>query len=158
MMRSFNMTCLEHLNKNLRKEPGWTRYKDNESYVGLANNFVKLNGMDDSKLKEISIPSNKKSSDEAYYLYLKNLFDENKEDESEVLKKLKTVYAKKELIDFVFNPYKDDNRSFVSQKWHFYISYYGLKEYWGFIGEKYEWNRKKTYFRCPELVKWDNND
>lgn len=175
------MTYDKFLEINVTKEEGWCQYSFGQKYVGLANIFFRLNKLNDSKLKNIVIPKDKEGCDEKFYLYLRELFENDRIKESFVLSKLKEYYTTNEkLSHFVFNPYKDDNELLISQKWHFFISLYLLREYWGKInpnGKQYSWkdrdgkchynyswiitekdwqeeNDVYKYIECPELRKW----
>lgn len=86
------------------------------SYVDLANYFL---GKKDAKYTK---------TDEAYKKWLKELIDTERESESIILSVLKKKYqTKEELYEFVF--LLDDISPELNQKWHFFISYWGYREF-----------------------------
>lgn len=63
------------------------------------------------------------------------------------------------LRKFVLHPFKNKKtQDSISQKWHYYIAWYLMKEYWGIIGhddgiKDFE-NTTASTFRSIELNKW----
>lgn len=85
-------------------------------YVDLAKYFI-----DDDY-------TNHSEGDKAYKEWLKELIDTDRESESTILNVLKTKYQTKESLKrFVFS--LNGMSRELNQKWHFFISYWGFREY-----------------------------
>ena len=123
-------------------------------YIALAK-FFRGSNSDSSKY------------DMKYMEWLKDLIDNDKEDESIILSTLKVYYNKDELKRFVFE--LDDMDPRYNQKWHYFISYWGYREFATFITKEY--NKKVAgisifknddevhngkLFQCEELKIWLN--
>ena len=137
------------------------KYKEpSGSYFALAKYFK------DEK-------ENHSFTDVCYKMWLKNLIDNNRVEESIVLSCLKEEYEKKykdkdeakakakikeDLINFVF--LVNEEKPEYNQKWHFFISYWGYIEFVTLFniecGIKTLYERKKVgnNFRCTELKTW----
>ena len=104
--------------------------------------------------------------DENYKKWLTKLIDKGEESKSIVLTCLQERYTtKEELKNFVF--LANDEKPELNQKWHYFISYWGLKE---FVTRYPNKNYKSItplnqnaryihngYIRCKELKYWCNN-
>lgn len=107
--------------------------------------------------------ANEDSIDECYKMWLSNLIDEGKENESIVLSCLKEKYTTQDALrNFVF--LTNSTEPELNQKWHYFISYWGLKE---FVTRNPNKNYKNItplnqnpryihngYIRCKELKLW----
>ncbi len=85
-------------------------------YIDLAKYFL-----DDNYLK-------RSKGDEAYKKWLRELIHTKREQESIVLSVLKKKYQTKEYLErfvFLLNGLSPQ----LNQKWHFFIGYWGLREY-----------------------------
>lgn len=122
------------------------------SYVNLSHYFINKNYDKHTK------------SDEAYRKWMKELIDTEREGESIIVDCLRKEYQNKEcLYRFVFLLNKMDPK--LNQKWHFFIGYWGYRE---FITKYPETNidklsplkngneaRKGNPFKkCPEGTIW----
>lgn len=105
-------------------------------------------------------------TDEAYKNWLKELIDTERESESIILNALKTKYQEKESLKcFVFS--LNNMSPELNQKWHFFISYWGLREYITKYPEKNTDNltplinedeaiNRNPFKDCPEGKMWYN--
>ncbi|MBR5545212.1 MAG: hypothetical protein IKU66_07030 [Clostridia bacterium] len=145
-------TCeavIEHLKHNV----------PSGSYFSLANYFKNGTGKNTF-------------TDKLYKMWLKNLIDNGRENESIVLSCLKEEYQKKykdkykeELKNFVF--LVNDEKPELNQKWHYFISYWGYKEFYTKLFDKEltklnmdfeplskEFTELDKVFKCEELLEW----
>ena len=136
------------------------KYLETTDYLMLAKYFK------DEK-------ENHSFTDVCYKMWLKNLIDNNREEESIVLSCLKEEYekqhkdkaeaeakaqVKEDLRNFIFLV-NEENPEY-NQKWHFFISYWGYIEFVTLFYIKNEikplYERKilGNRFYCKELKKW----
>ena len=132
-------------------------YFDNEEHKPSGNYFPLAKYFQNKGANEDSI-------DEFYKTWLSEQIEKDKGCESFVLSCLKINYTTKEaLSDFVF--LTNYSRPELNQKWHFFISYWGLREYATLHPEKNIAANPITPLRkgfiqridCPELKYWYNN-
>lgn len=168
------MTHLEYLKKHLRKkdmyaypkmissynEKGETIYYSpidrRNPYVEVAKVFDELNNSSDITILVKGFEEYKsfydwlinfKKGDEEYFV-LNLLLDKEFDDNFEEFKK------------FIFYPYSK-GKHFISQKWHFYISWYALRNFYGVKGYNYktaitndEWENELDYdFENGQYIK-----
>lgn len=93
-------------------------------YAGLANTFI-------------SKGTEGENGDICFYNWLK---EQEKQNFSKTLSLAKVAEKDESFKDFILNPVLEDP---LIEKWHLYVSWYALEEYWG--GKKLEevpWNNK----------------
>ena len=71
--------------------------------------------------------ASKSDPDQAYKEWLEGLLEDGREADSIVLTALKRHYGEKKLADFVF--LQGEKNPEYNQKWHFFISYWGYREF-----------------------------
>lgn len=121
-------------------------------YIDLAKYFIDENHTNHSK------------GDKAYKEWLKELIDTERESESIILNVLRAKYQTKEsLKSFVFS--LNEMPPELNQKWHFFISYWGYREYITKYPEKRfdrlkplingdEANKGNPFKKCTEGKLW----
>ena len=109
----------------------------------------------------------KVDADESYKQWLDDLIENDKVKESIVLAALNKHYGNKEdLRKFVFD--LDDIPAKLNQKWHFFISYWGYREYVTKYPESNKkgkispittktWKKGNPFNGCPEGKIWYEN-
>ena len=132
------LTILEEFEK-LKKRKDLYEYPDNPDdnlYVTLAESFEFYPWL-------LKILKNEKTIKKSRVLSF--LYDKEFDKSFDKLKK------------FVLHPFKNKKtQDSISQKWHYYISYYLLKEYWGKIDLKKgikDFEKTKAKY-LPNLNKW----
>ena len=102
--------------EEFKKKKDLYRYTNNNKYVDFADCFEFYPWL----LKKLKNEKTIRKS-----LVLLFLYDKEFDKSFDKLKK------------FVLHPFKNKKtQDSISQKWHYYIAYYLLKEYWGKIGRK----------------------
>lgn len=108
-----------------------------------------------------------------YKKWLKDIIEEWNLEKSIVLKKLSEVYTtKSELEEFVFLKGETDKQHpEYNQRWHFFISYWGYREFHtrrpevevsseitelAYDGTNYIANKRSPFLKCPEGKLWFN--
>ena len=122
------------------------------SYIHLAKYFL-----DDTYCRHSEL-------DEAYKNWLRDLIEERREKDSIILSVLNEKYSEKENITkFIFS--LNGIPPELNQKWHYYIAYWGLREYVTKHPEKnkeklnglkdgYEASRGNPFKKCQEGKIW----